>query len=79
MCQVPPRSFSLQDHEVVVSQPLELDRGADSAEAGTDDHDVELLLGHASTVPKVGGRDEARRGKQPRPSALDQRVRGSKP
>src|ERR1700757_2716362 len=50
--------LAVEDDEVVVSHPLELDRGTDPAEAGADDDHIELLLGHVPTVPEVPVTDE---------------------
>ncbi len=41
----------VEDDEVVDSQALELDRRADTAKAGPDDEDVEVLRTHGKTVP----------------------------
>ena len=38
--------LAFEDHEVVVAQPLELDRRADSPETGAHDDRVELLRSH---------------------------------
>ena len=40
--------LAVEDDEVVVAQPLELDGRADSAETGAHDDDVELLRSHGN-------------------------------
>ena len=54
-------ALSVEDDEVLIAQPLELDRSTDSAEAGADDDHVELLLGHEKKVPEVSVSDEMAR------------------
>ena len=38
--------LAVHDEQVLVTQLLELDRGADTPETGTHDEDVELLAAH---------------------------------
>ena len=45
--------LALEDDEVVVAQPLELDRRAYTPETGPHDDRVELLRSHEQTVPQV--------------------------
>ena len=43
--------YQLEQLQTARAQALELNRRADAAEAGTDDHDVEVLRTHYKTVP----------------------------
>lgn len=47
--------FSVDDHEVVDAQPLELDGSAYPGETCPDDNGVMHLRAHAQTVPQVPG------------------------